>query len=46
MNEDEVIRLLRIMYATQYETDAAGEREVAAWYVLDELEAATGARLF
>lgn len=43
---DEVITVLREMYATQAETDENGGREVAAWYYLDQLRAATGDELF
>lgn len=42
---DEVIRLLRQMYAVQYRTDEEGGREVAAWYYQDQLEEALGAQL-
>lgn len=43
---DEVIRILREMYETQFKTDDEGGREIAAWYYLDQLEAATGVNLF
>lgn len=43
---DEVIEILRGMYRQQHETDEAGEREVAAWYALEALEAACGTWLF
>jgi hypothetical protein len=42
---DEVIRLLREMYAVQYRTDEEGGREVAAWYWQDQLEEALGVQL-
>jgi len=46
MNEAEVVAVLRAMYATQYETDENGGREVAAWHYLDQLQAACGETLF
>jgi hypothetical protein len=41
----EVIKILREMYEVQLKTDEEGGREVAAWYYLGQLEAATGAVL-